>query len=61
MSISEVPLFEPDGPDELEPFELDPQVVALLPLAARRRRMDPLDLLAVLVDCDRRGVEPLWR
>jgi hypothetical protein len=55
--VDEIPYFEPDP---LEPFALDdPQVESLLLLAAHRRRMDPSDLLAVLVDCDRRGTNPL--
>jgi hypothetical protein len=57
--MNDVPFFDPDP---LEPFALeDTQVEALLVLAASRRRMDPSSYLAVLVDCDRRGVKPLWK
>jgi hypothetical protein len=50
---------------ELDPLELlelgDPEVENLLLLAARERRMDPSDYLAILVECDRRGNKPLWK
>jgi hypothetical protein len=52
----------PFEPDPLEDFALDnPALEALLVLAARKRHMSPSAYLAVLVDCDRRGVTPLWR
>jgi hypothetical protein len=59
MSNSEVPPFEPDPLEE--DFELDSSTEALLRLAASRRRMEPVDYLAVLVDCERKGIKPHWR
>jgi hypothetical protein len=56
--MNDLPFFEPDP---LEDFELDdPRVEELLVLAARNRGMSPSAYLAVLVDCERRGVKPLW-
>jgi hypothetical protein len=40
---------------------LEPEVIKLLLLAARARRMDPGDYVAILVDCDRRRIKPLWK
>jgi hypothetical protein len=55
--MNDVPYFEPDP---FEPSDLGPELEALLRLAASQRRMDPSAYLAVLVDCDRRGVRPRW-
>jgi hypothetical protein len=49
-------------PEEFVTFELDdPEAEPLLLLAAQKCRMDPSDYLAILVDCERRGIKPLWR
>jgi hypothetical protein len=48
-------------PEELDDPLDDPQVVELLHEGARRRGMSPSAYLTVLIDCERRGVKPLWR
>ena len=59
QAMNDVPYFEPDQMVPLEPD--DPKVEELLLLAAKERRMDPSAHVSILVDCNRRGVKPLWR
>jgi hypothetical protein len=40
---------------------LEPETIKLLEFAARQRHISPAQYLAVLVDCDRRGIKPLWK
>jgi len=49
---------------EVEPettFEVDPALAKLIRRAAAARRMDPDAFLAILIDCDVRGIQPAWR
>ena len=48
------------NPDPMVPLALDPEVTKLLLLAAKYRRMEPSDYLAVLLDCERKGTKPPW-
>jgi hypothetical protein len=47
--------------DPLEPLEVDSLTETLLRDGARRRGLDPVTYLGILLDCERRGVKPLWR
>ena len=41
--------------------EVPPDLYALVREGARKRGMAPEDFLSILVECDIKGIEPLWR
>src|SRR5262249_54011432 len=61
LSALAKPGMNQEPSDPIAHLALDPKITKLILLAARTRRMDPSDYLAVLVDCDRRGIKPLWK
>jgi hypothetical protein len=53
--------FQPSKSSPKKSFKVDPDVSELIRRAAAARRMDPNAFLAILIDCDVRGIRPLWR
>jgi hypothetical protein len=56
--LPDIPTFEVE-PEES--FEIDADVAQLIRRVAAARQMDPDAFLAILIDCDARGVPPLWK